>query len=508
MVKLGWGPNAIIEVSVALVLELMSPIRLVILGRVQVALPDKKSTILNLRLDVVGVVDFDKGEISVDASLVDSRLVVFVITGDMAVRIGWGATKIFAIAAGGFHPNFLPPPGFPSLRRLAISLGDGDNPRLRLECYMALTANTIQFGAALDAYLRMDTFVGTIAISAFVHFDALIQFQPLEMTAALGAQIEITRDGAPFLLAALSATLTGPTPWHVVGYAEFNFLGKHRVDVEITSGPVAPAPIVTMNPGDVLGEIAKAFARPDAWVALPPGDAERIVSIRDQAPGGPGVVVHPLGALSTRQRVLPLGTAIDRFGAAVVPATTFRLDGFRVGSGATEPPEAELYDDFSPGQFKVLNDDERVARPVFESMRSGGRVKISSFRLPDDVPQGLPTTSAYDEWTVDVEPETGARVDKARSGAGATLPTHVTDALVATGAAAQAETRQTGAPQFRGPTLAVTIRPERYLLAEVDSCEPVWGARAISSAEAHDLLAVRGGAGMPVQVVPASEAAA
>jgi len=27
--------------------------------------------VLNLRLDIVGVVDFDKGEISVDASLVD-----------------------------------------------------------------------------------------------------------------------------------------------------------------------------------------------------------------------------------------------------------------------------------------------------------------------------------------------------------------------------------------------------------------------------------------------------
>src|SRR5439155_18364772 len=106
MVKIGWGPNSILELSAGLVLELMAPIRLVILGRIQAALQDKKDTVLNLRLDIVGVVDFDKGEISVDASLVDSRLVMFALTGDMALRVGWGPTKMFALAAGGFHPAF------------------------------------------------------------------------------------------------------------------------------------------------------------------------------------------------------------------------------------------------------------------------------------------------------------------------------------------------------------------------------------------------------------------
>ena len=135
MIKLGWGPNAIISLEACVILELMAPIKLVILGRVQIALPDKKDGILNLRLDIVGVIDFDRGEVSVDASLIDSRIAVFVITGDMAVRIGWGASKIFAIAAGGFHPKFLAPPGFPQLRRLAIALADSDNPRIRLETY-------------------------------------------------------------------------------------------------------------------------------------------------------------------------------------------------------------------------------------------------------------------------------------------------------------------------------------------------------------------------------------
>ena len=84
-----------------------------ILGRIQVALPDKKDPVLNLRLDIVGVIDFDRGEISVDASLVDSRWSCSSLTGDMAVRVGWGATKMFVVAAGGFHPKFQPPAGLP-----------------------------------------------------------------------------------------------------------------------------------------------------------------------------------------------------------------------------------------------------------------------------------------------------------------------------------------------------------------------------------------------------------
>jgi hypothetical protein len=499
MVKIGWGPNAIIEVSVALVLELTSPIRLVILGRFQVALPDKKDPVLNLRLDVVGVIDFDKGEISVDASLVDSRLVVFSLTGDMAVRIGWGATKMFALAAGGFHPAFQPPPGFPSLRRLAIALANSDNPRLRLEAYMALTANTIQFGAALDAYVKLDTFAGTFSVSANLTFDALIQFSPFELKADLGAQVDIQRNGVAFLHAALHASLTGPTPWHALGYAEFDFLGKRRIDFEAIAGSPAGPPVLRINGRDVLGELVKAFAAADAWVALPPGEADRIVSITGADAAG-HVVVHPLGALSARQRVLPLGTSVDRFGAAVMDPTTFRLDGFAVGSGATQAPAQVLYDDFSPGQFKALTDDEQVARPAFETLRSGGHVAVASFRLPATRASGVSASSDYVEAIVDVEPGTLFRSHRPPDVATAAVPAATLAALAGAGAAAHAATRAAGAAEFRGPTLGVTVEPERWKLADPDTLQPAAGAPAESCAEAHDRLAAAGAGATPCRV--------
>jgi hypothetical protein len=507
MVKIGWGPNAILELSAAVVLELASPIKLVILGRIQAAIPDKKDTILNLRLDIVGVVDFDKSEVSVDASIIDSRLVVFTLTGDMALRVGWGATKMFALAAGGFHPRFQPPPGFPSLRRLGIALGDSDNPRLRMETYMALTANTIQFGAALDAYAEMNVGVGTFSASANASFDALIQFQPFELQAELGAAIDILLNGNPLLHAAFHATLTGPTPWHAVGYAEFDFLGKRRIDLELTSGPAAKPPISTISPGDVLKQVADAFASADAWAALPPREVDRVVSLREQQPTE-GVVVHPLGSLSARQRVLPLGQTVDRFGTSEVAPTTFKLNGFQVGTVTITTPQAEdLHDDFPPGQFKALTDDQRLARPAFESMASGGRAQAKLFLLPTTRPGGTPGGKDFEESVVDVEPTTGARSpgDPPQLKTAA-IPAATLSALTLGGPAAHAETRSNGSTEFRGPELGVTVASERYVVAGADTLGRVQGAPLESSAEAHDRLSRRSATAPPAQVVLAQEA--
>lgn len=508
MVKIGWGPNSIIELEAALVLELMAPIKLVILGRIQAALPDKKDAVLKLRLDIVGVVDFDRGEASIDASLIDSRLTVFALTGDMALRVGWGASKIFVIAAGGFHPRFQSPAGFPVLRRLTIALADSDNPRLRMETYLALTANTIQFGAALDAYFKMNTFVGTFSVAANITFDTLIQFQPFELIAELAASIDIERNETPILHAALKATFSGPKPWHAIGYAEFDFLGKRRIDFEATVGTPERPPIPELDPLEVLKEIAEAFSRADSWVALPPAEAERVVSLRDREPGAT-VLVHPLGSLSARQRVLPLGKSIDRFGASVVAPTTFALNGFRLTpDAATTAPAEGLYDDFAPGQFASLTDDERLARPAFESMRSGGRMAVASNPVPSDPSQGVSAEIGYEEWVVDVEPETGLRGETQPPGAKpAAIPGVVLASLVHGGAAASAETRVSGSAQFRGADVAVTVLEERYRVAGADTLAPVTGAPVESSAEAHDRLAKRSRTSPPAQVVPAREAA-
>jgi hypothetical protein len=86
MGKLGWGTPTLISLEVGLLLEIPRP-TFAILGVLRVALPADDVALLNLQVNFLGVIDFGKGQISFDASLYDSHLLTFTLTGDMAVRV-------------------------------------------------------------------------------------------------------------------------------------------------------------------------------------------------------------------------------------------------------------------------------------------------------------------------------------------------------------------------------------------------------------------------------------
>ena len=72
MGKLGWGTPALVTLDIGLVLEIPRP-AFAILGVLRVALPAEDVPILDLQVNFLGVVDFERKEISFDASLFDSR---------------------------------------------------------------------------------------------------------------------------------------------------------------------------------------------------------------------------------------------------------------------------------------------------------------------------------------------------------------------------------------------------------------------------------------------------
>ena len=103
--------------------------RLVILGVVRGILPDERAAILRLQVNFLGVIDFEQERFSFDASLFDSKLLAFTLTGDMAMRLYWGANANFLLTVGGFHPAYQPPPmNLPALRRLTLALVSGRQP--------------------------------------------------------------------------------------------------------------------------------------------------------------------------------------------------------------------------------------------------------------------------------------------------------------------------------------------------------------------------------------------
>src|SRR5215217_1529349 len=142
MVQITWGDSPLsplLTMSLGIAVEFGERSRLLVMGQIKSILPTEKQDLVRFHLDAVGIIDFDQKHASIDAALYDSRLAkTFAISGEMAMRTRWGDSPNFTLAIGGFHPAFNPPPAFPKVKRVAINLSKGDNPRLRCEAYFAL----------------------------------------------------------------------------------------------------------------------------------------------------------------------------------------------------------------------------------------------------------------------------------------------------------------------------------------------------------------------------------
>jgi hypothetical protein len=317
-------------------------------------------------MDMLGVVDVDRNEAAVDATLVDSRLAEFALTGDMALRMKWGAESTFLLAVGGFHPRFAAPSGFPALKRVAVALASGDNPKLRLEAYLALTSNTVQLGARIDLAVKS----GRFTVAGFLSFDALVTLAPLAFTVDIAGKLAVRAGGHTILSVSLALSLSGPQPWHARGSASFSILFfdvTFRFDVTI--GDRAPSPL---PPGiDVAPLLRAAFTDRRSWSAQLPAGGDTIVTLRAIQSGD--VLAHPLGALQVRQRVAPLERTLERFGSNVpTGARSFRIASARIGVAAAALDGLE--DLFAPGQFRALTEEQKLSLPSFESMRSGATI--------------------------------------------------------------------------------------------------------------------------------------
>ena len=265
MLQLAWGTPTLLTLELAVLLELPDPVRLVILGRLQALLPNAQHALVQVRMDAIGVIDFNRSDVALDATLYDSRILQFALTGDMALRANWGVQPNFVLAVGGFHPRFAAPPGLPKLSRLALSLSDGDSLRLRCAAYLALTSNTVQFGARLDLHAAG----GGFSFDGMLSFDALFQLAPLAFIVDLGAALALRYRGHLLVGIRFEGSLAGPTPWHVQGKATIKiFFFKVSVRFDRQFGQRQPPPLPA--PIDALGLLIEALRDRRNWSAALP----------------------------------------------------------------------------------------------------------------------------------------------------------------------------------------------------------------------------------------------
>ena len=443
MARIAWGTPTILTLDIGLLLELPEPVRLIILGRLQTVLPDPDLALIRVRMDAIGIIDFNKEEVSLDATLYDSRILAFVLTGDMALRVNWGRQPTFVLAIGGFNPRFRAPSGFPQLARLALSLGDSDNPRLRFESYLALTSNTVQFGARFEFGYSAAGFT----LAGLLAFDALFQFSPFQFIVDVGAMVALKRGSSVLMGVFLDMTVAGPTPWHIRGTATFKVLFfKVSIRFDHRFGDEAPPALPPAI--DLLALVAEALGDRRNWSSALPRGEHAIVSLREPQATPVTLRVHPLAELTVRQRVVPLNLTVTRFGNVPLAAPTLFTVAASAGAAPTSMPSTPVRDAFALAQFQEMSDDEKLARPAFEQQDAGLHVAAEEAAYQYDA---LPDTSiAYE--TLIIDPTRPA--DTTTAPQPYVMPTAVLDAVVSLGAAGQAAIRRRGSSRYRTPELA------------------------------------------------------
>ena len=369
MAKIGYGTPSLITLELGLVIELPDPIRIAILGVLKAILPEEQSALIKIQVSFLGTIDFEAGKFTFDATIFDSRLLTFDLSGDMAVRLFWKGEPQFLLSVGGFHPSFEPPPlDLPTLRRMTLQILKGNNPRLRLETYFAVTSNTVQFGARLELYAG----AGKFNVYGFLAFDVLFQFSPFYFIAGIGAMLALRIGSSSIASISLSLTLEGTTPWKAKGTAKLKLFWFLTIKVRF-SKTWGQRRDTLLEDVAVLGRLVEALQNKSNWQATLPGQRNLLVSLKEIAPVEDQVVVHPFGGLTVSQKVVPLNVRIDKFGnAKPSDFNEFFITGHQAGGAPIHAADiATTKDYFAPAQFFKKSDAEKLSADSFVKYDAG-----------------------------------------------------------------------------------------------------------------------------------------
>lgn len=476
MVKIAWGTPALITADLCLALELGSRMRLLILAQVVAILPKRENDLVRLQMDAVGVLDFDQGTAALDATLYDSRLLKkFVLTGDMAMRLKWEGSPNFALAVGGLHPAFNPPPNFPKLERIALNLSTGDNPRFRCESYFALTANTVQFGARAELYAAASGF----SIQGETGFDVLIQLDPFHFLAEYHAQVQLKRGSTNLFKVRVEGALAGPRPLHIKGKATFEVLWMDvsiRFDKTLIEGEKPPPP----EPVDVLPRLKEALGNSANWLGQLPDNQRPMVTLSTRPAAATEVLLHPLGTLTVKQNIVPLNLDISRFGQAT-PAGVRRFTISGISLGGKSQTANPVKDFFAPAQFFEMSDNEKLSRPSFEPMAAGVRIGSDAIVFTANADDWLEVAAIeFETYIVNKEKNTTRRSESEDPKTLYKLSRELLTRQARFGATGDGIVRRTGKAKYRTDTVKNRITKEGWSIVATDSLtvQPVPGLEA------------------------------
>ena len=396
LAKITWGTPTILTVDLGIVLEFLTGgggekvnegdatgFNIYMMGVLHCSLPDPSAPIIQLKAVFAGALSFQKKELWFFMAIEDSRILSFTISGEMLLQISWGSQPDFLLTMGGFFPGFRAANlKKQDIKRLAISFLDTDFARISAEYYFALTPNTVQFGAKLQARFALDP----LEVTGVLEFDTLIQFNPFHFVVHFGADFEVKVYGHTLFGVGVQANVEGPNPFHVWGtvYVKFKIIFTIKIskDFDVTFGDSASEAI----PPDinVWEDLLKpAIEAKESWAALPQLNysISEKVSVSNEEEGL--LILHPFGRLQMHQNAVPLGINIQKVGSRkATNEETFTIKSVFEQSVETLKLE-QSKQLFAPSQFKKYSDEDKLSLPAFEEFNNGFILPDSEIYFPD-----------------------------------------------------------------------------------------------------------------------------
>ncbi|WP_395306709.1 DUF6603 domain-containing protein [Mycobacterium sp. AMU20-3851] len=375
IVELGWGSQAkFVEMKLGVVLALPDPM-IVVLGSLRVRVPTKDAPITDIKADVFVAITPD--HLLLFASMRDSKIAEFTVSGDMGLYIEWSGSGGFEFSIGGFHPEYEKlvgkKPKLGEMDRLTIDLSPAKAISFVIKAYFAITAGSVQLG--IDGRLNADFAV--VAAKAWLTLDMIFIWSPrFAFKVAIEVGVEVELLGFTFASIMFRGSLQGTRPFELAGHIKVDvwFLPTFDEDLgPITWGDREPP---KLPPVDALALAAAALDEPDSWKATLPDHAAQLVTLAD-VDDVAGRIAHPLAGLEVSQTQVPLGVRITHVGASPVKADMVTL-GMPVSSAGEVAAVSELRTPFAPGHFFDLEGEKLLARSGFEELTGGCRIAAAT----------------------------------------------------------------------------------------------------------------------------------
>lgn len=334
--------------------------------------------IYQINAHAIGVLDPKAGRFSLDATLVNSKMVgVLSLTGDAAIRVSTREDPHTEVSIGGFHPEFDGYRGlYPKMKRLGANIDTKLPITLRVEGYLAFTDSAVMLGGKISASGK----IGGFKVAGWIFADLLIEDRnAFTFSARIGGGVSVSWKRFKLAGVTLKGEMKGVDPVVLTLRATFEIgWWDKSFDKTYNLSRIAREGLDERRIS-VPEEVIVTFSRQALSAAGESVDPDVVAAGRPEDDGV--LVFYPGAALTWSQNAVPLGTSITRFRGRPVTGGRQKLRASVEGMGVGTPPRLT----FAHDSYLDLTRAQRLQAGGFTEHPSGVRFGADGVRADGPV---------------------------------------------------------------------------------------------------------------------------